>query len=408
MASYWTLLRRQWPLLLFGFLCVFWGNFGQSFFIGWYSDAIKKSLGLSAQQYGMTYSLATLASALSLMWMGGWIDRWPLKRFVLMVSGGLFVACLLLSFATNIWLLALAFYGVRLFGQGLFPHAGITTMARHFEADRGKAISIATSGVSLGEVALPIAAVFLVHSIGWQQSWWVIALAIPLLFLPLSRYVLKKADWQDAHLAFRTAANGESANGRNLLLKDPRFWLAAPTLLATPFALTAIFIHQDFILAQKRWSFEWMATCFIIYGVVHWLSSVGSGLLVDRFGAIALLRVFILPLIAALLLVANVDGMWVALAFMALLGVGIGSTGPVAGALWAEVYGPAVIGGVRSAAGAVMVFSTSISPVAVGWLIDHGYSLGVIFNGLALTYCVGLSLLAFSYGRASRYQDSRL
>lgn len=397
MTHYWLFLRNQWPLLLFGFLCVFWGNFGQSFFIGWYGDAIKKTLGLNAQQYGMTYSLATLASAFSLMWAGGWIDRWPLRRFVLMASGGLLVACVLLSFAANIWVLALAFYCVRLFGQGLLPHAGVTTMARHFEADRGKAISLATSAVSIGEVVLPIAAVFLIQSIGWQKSWWVIALATPLLLIPLSHYLLRKADWQDAHIAAGAAVPDKAASGRSLLLKDPRFWLAAPTLMAMPFTLTAIFIHQDFILAQKQWPLDWMATCFIVYGVVHWVSSMGFGVLVDRFGALKLLRVFLLPLIAALLLVANVDGAWVAPVFMALLGVGIGSTGPVVGALWAEVYGASVIGGVRSAAGAVMVFATSLSPVVVGWLIDHGYALGAVFNGFAAAYCLGLVLLAFSY-----------
>lgn len=405
MSNYWIFIRTQWPLLLFGFLCVFWGNFGQSFFIGWYGDSIKQSLGLSAQQYGMTYSLATLGSAFSLMWVGAWIDRWPLERFILMVSAGLLLACLLLSFSANIWWLALAFYCVRLFGQGLFPHAGVTTMARHFEANRGKAISLAVSGVSVGEVVLPVIAVFLIQNIGWRQSWWVIALATPVLFLPLSRYLLRKAQWQDAHLSVSQDAQGKSANGRLLLLTDRRFWFAAPTLLAMPFSLTAIFIHQDFILAQKQWSFEWMATCFVIYGVVHWLSSLGFGVLVDRFGALVMLRVLNLPLIAALFLTANVDGIWVAPAFMALLGVGIGATGPVTGALWAEVYGSAVIGGVRSAAGSIMVLSTSISPVLVGWFIDHNYSLAVMFNGFALSYCAALVLLLFSYTRGPRGKE---
>lgn len=406
MGNYWDFVRTQWPLLLFGFICVFWGNFGQSFFIGWYGDVIKQSLSLSAQQYGMTYSLATLASAFSLMWIGGWIDRWPLERFVLMVSAGLLLACVLLSFAANVWLLALAFYCVRLFGQGLFPHAGITTMARHFDSNRGKAISLASSGVSVGEVILPIAAVFLIQNIGWRQSWWTIALATPLLFLPLSHLLLKKARWQNVHLTTPATALGSISSGRMILLKDRRFWFAAPTLLAMPFTLTAIFIHQDFILAQKQWSFALMATCFVVYGVVHWMSSLGFGVLVDRFGALFMLRVFLLPLIAALFLAANVNGVWVAPVFMALLGVGIGATGPVTGALWAEVYGAAIIGSVRAAAGAVMVFSSSLSPVLVGWFIDHDYSLATVFNGFALSYCVGLGLLTFSYARKPSESES--
>lgn len=398
MGEYWAFVRKQWPLLLFGFLCVFWGNFGQSFFIGWYGQAFKGSLGISAQQYGMTYSLATLASAGCLMWLGGLIDRWRLSDFVLMISLGLALSCIVLSFASSLWVLAVALFGIRLFGQGLFPHGGVTTMARYFEAHRGKAISLAVSGVSLGEVVLPIAAVYLIGSIGWQQSWRLVALATPLLLLPSAYLLLRKANWQDAHLSVEPRNSGQSS-GRRLLLSDRRFWLAAPTLLSMPFCVTAIFIHQDFILVQKQWSLEWMATCFVLYGVMHWLSSIGFGLLVDKFNARALLRVFTMPLLAALFLLANGEGNWVAPVFMGLLGVGIGASGPVGGALWAEVYGAAVIGAVRSAAGAMMVFSTSLSPVLVGWLFDQEYSVAEIFNTLAVTFTASLLLLRFSYNR---------
>lgn len=398
MREYWAFIRSQWALLLFGFLCVFWGNFGQSFFIGWYGQAFKQSLGISAQQYGMTYSLATLASAACLMWLGGLIDRWRLSKFVLLISIGLAFSCFLLSFAASLWMLALALFGIRLFGQGLFPHTGVTTMARYFEAHRGKAISLAVTGVSIGEVVLPLAAVFLINSIGWQQSWRLVALATPLLLLPLAYLLLRKANWQDTHLQVEHSQS-QSSSGRSLLLKDQRFWFAAPTLLAMPFCLTAIFIHQDFILLQKRWSLDWMAMCFVLYGVMHWLSSIAFGVLVDKYSAKALLRVFTVPLLAALFLLANVEGDWVALAFMALLGIGIGGSGPVGGALWAEVYGAAVIGEVRSAAGAMMVFSTSVSPVLVGWLVDQGYSVAEIFNALAVVFSAALLLLRFSYPR---------
>ena len=172
MISYIPFLRQRWPLLAFGFATVFWGNFGQSFFIGWFGADIQQSLGLSASAYGSAYSGATLMSAFAVAWLGGLIDRMPLHRFVLLVCLGLTSAGLLMWQASQVWLLVAGLFLLRLFGQSLLPHTGMTTMARRFDADRGKAISLSMSAVPVGEVVLPLIAVVLIRLIGRPRSWW--------------------------------------------------------------------------------------------------------------------------------------------------------------------------------------------------------------------------------------------
>lgn len=401
MRSYIVFLRTDWPLLLFGFLCVFWGNLGQSFFLGWYGEAIKTSLGISAKEYGLMYSMATLFGALGIMWLGGLIDRWPLSRFITFVALGLLCACVALYLSTAAWVLFVGLFLVRFFGQGMMPHSGLTSMARHFTVNRGKALSLASTGVSIGEVALPMLAVFLLGRMTWQHSWLWMALSIPLVFLPLALLLLKRSSWCDPHLQRSDAPEQEQpakSSGRSILLKDRRFWMATPTLMATPTMLTAIFIHQDFVLNEKQWSLEWMATCFVVYGVVHWFSSLLFGFLVDRFSANVLLRVYSLPLLAAVLLVANMNGNWVAVAMMLLLGTSIGAAGPVVGALWAEVYGTELLGGVRSTSGSLILLSTAVSPTLFGWFIDHGVGLPTLFNAAAAFFICGWFALLFSYG----------
>lgn len=393
-------LKSHWSLVTFGFLCVFWGNFGQSFFIGWYGDAIKTSLNLSAQQYGLIYSLATLASAAAVMWLGGLIDRWPLRRFLALVCVGMMSAALLMSLAFNVVLLCLGFFLVRLFGQALFPHMGVTTMARYFHRQRGMAISLAATGVSVGEVLLPVAAVLLIQSLGWQLSWLLIAATIPLMFVPTALFLLSRAHWPE--LAKQEPSDSEaptSRSGTKMLLRDRRFWLAAPTAMSVPFCLTAIFIHQDFVLSEKAWSAQWMATSFVFYGVVHCFSNFFYGVLVDRFSGLTMLRYFSLPVILALLAVANLEGNGAALVMMGLLGLAVGASSPVLSSLWAEVYGARVLGGVRAAAGALMVFSTALSPVVFGWFIDYGVGIKPLFNGFALGFIAVLGLLWWSYRR---------
>lgn len=403
--SYAVFLRARWAMLAFGFACVFWGNFGQSFFVGWFGGDIQASLGLSASAYGSAYSTATLASAFVVAWAGGLIDRVSLHKYVVSVALGLALACSILWQVQTLWMLVGGLFLLRLCGQALLPHTGATSMARYFDADRGKAISIAMSGVPLGEVVLPLLAVILIGLIGWQSTFLLVALGIVFVFIPFALFLLhQSADQIAVHAqsvkdqARETSASESVAkSGRRVLLSDYRFWLALPGLMVSPFIVTGIFIHQSFVLESKDWTLSWFATCFTVYGVMHWLSSLASGLLVDRFGAIRLLPFILVPMLAALLLIAFVPGGWVALAVMVLLGLSVGGSPPVTGSLWAEVYGTKAIGSIRSLIVAVMVLASSMSPVLFGYLIDQGMGIAALFGGCAVYTVLGAILICFSY-----------
>ena len=43
--------------------------------------------------------------------------------------------------------------------------------------------------------------------------------------------------------------------------------------------------------------------------------------------------------------------------------------------MWAEVYGPAHLGAIKSFATALMVFGSALGPVTLGALIDRGLSI---------------------------------
>ncbi len=405
--QYLDFLRAHGALLGFGFLAVFWGNFGQSFFVAWFGAEIQRDLGLSAGVYGSAYSLATLFSAFTVVWAGGLVDRLPLRTYAVAVAMGLAAAALVLSQAIGLLSLFLGFFLLRLFGQALLPHTGVTTMARWFAQSRGKAISIAMSGVPAGEIVLPIMAVALVALIGWQGTFLVVAISsvvvlIPLLLL-LLHHALPGGGQIDPSITDEPLVddNGAEASrrwpGRREVLRDYRFWLALPALMAAPFLITGIFIHQNFIVEQKGWTMSWLATCFAVYGLVHWLSALIVGALVDRVGPYRLLPWVMVPLLASVLVVAYLPGWYTALLMMLFLGIAAGSGPPIAGALWPEVYGTRNLGAIRSMNIAIMVTATSISPVLFGLLIDRGMSVQGLFGGSAVYVLLALLLVCFSY-----------
>ena len=399
MRDYLHFVRQQWAALLFGFLAVFGGNFGQSFFVGLFGQGIQQTLGLSASQYSGAYSLATLGSALTVIWLGEWIDRVSLRAYTLFVCVGLAVAALVLWRAdTFLWLLG-GFFLLRLFGQALLPHTGATTMARYFDSHRGKAISIASSGFPAGEIVLPLLATTLILQLGWQDTYLLIGLFVLLLLLPLLLWLERASGMEGGRPGValpRTSARAPPS-ARRALLGDYRYWLAVPGLMAGPFIATAIFIHQNYILEEKGWSLTWYALCFTVYGLVHWLSGMVCGVLVDRYRATTLLPYLPLPLAGALLVLALVPGAGSALAMMALLALSVGCSPVVTGSLWPEIYGARNIGAIRSINIALVVFATSLSPFILGFLIDGGVPLPAIMvtgAGAVLVCCL---LLRLSY-----------
>lgn len=405
MDSYLQFLRTGWPLLGFGFLTVFWGNFGQSFFIAWFGADIQRSLGLSAGQYGAAYSAATLLSAVTVVWAGGLIDRMSLGRFVGTTAIGLCVACAVLASAGGLVMLMIGLYLLRLFGQSLLPHTGMTSMSRYFSEARGRAISVAMSGVPVGEMILPTVVVTTIAVAGWQGAFAVIGTATVVILMPALWWLLSRARPLLTHHHGGADSGGrregaDSADGgRRVVLADSRFWLALPALLTTPFMVTGIFIQQGFLIEAKGWTPAWLALCFTLYGLVHWISSLGSGALVDRFGATRMLPFLQVPMLMALLVAAFIPGWWAAPVMMVLLGMSAGAGPPVTGSLWPAIYGTARLGAIRSMNMALMVGATSVSPILFGHHIDRGVEVATLFGFCALYVLLALVLVCLSYPR---------
>jgi MFS family permease len=407
--EYLRFIKHSWPMLIFGMMTVFMGNFGQTFFISWFGSSFQESIGLSATSYGTAYSMATLTSGLLLMWVGGSIDKVSLEKFILFCTIGLSLAALTLWQANNLTTLVIGLFLLRFFGQGLFPHTAITTMMKKFSLNRGKGLSVATTGVPLGEIILPFIAVVLIAQFGWQQSWMIIALSVPLLYLPLALFLIKlgknkKYVEHDPTIDSKTSKRPKEDGSRRTLLADYRFWLALPTVLAAPFIVTGIFIHQGFFLPQMGWTPIFFAHCFVFYGIAHWLSSMYAGVMVDRFSGRQLLKYYPIPMLMALLLASLLTGNWVAYALLILIGTAIGSGSPIINALWAEVYGTKHLGRIRALMASLAVISTSISPILFGYLIDNGITGSQLFFWLSMYVLLAMFFAYFSYSNKEKLE----
>ena len=385
----------RWRLLAFGFLFTFFSSFGQTFFISLFGGALRAEFALTNGAFGMLYSAGTLASALLLLKAGGWIDHVPLRVFACCTVLGLAVAALSMSLARHAAVLGFSFFLLRFFGQGLMTHVAVTTMARGFEENRGKAISIASLGHPAGEAVFPFLGVAAITVLGWRGGWATVAAICLAVVLPLAILLLRRQPTEHK-------PPGRTRFASLGFLVRPEMLLALPSLMASGFILTAVFFHQVLIANSKGWPPSLFAAGLALFGAGSIASNLAAGWMVDRFGARRPALLFLVPLAAGCFLLAAADAPWALFAYVALAGLSTGAYATVTTSLLAEAYGTERLGSIRATAAAVAVFSTALSPALFGVLVDAGIAVDVLiacFGLLAASAGLMLRLSALTHRR---------
>ena len=360
-------------VVAFGFLLNLSSAFGQTHFISLFNAQLRESFSLTHGEIGALYSAATLCSAAILPWAGKLIDSADLRRYAAAVVFGLGCAAATLSFAAAAWQLALAFFCLRLFGQGLSSHTGMTATARMTQKSRGKSVSIAGLGMSVGEaIAPPIVAALLVV-LHWREVWQTAALFQFIFVLALSQLILRGIPCAPPSSQIGADEKNESWT-RGQVLRDPRFWLAAPAIFAPPCVVTALFFHQYSLAEYKNADFSIWTAGVAAYSAGSVLASLAAGVLTDKFGGARLVKWMLAPLVLSVLLPVWADFPALSFAYYGLMGMSAGISVPSVNALWVEMYGRAHLGAVRAFAHSMVVLFSALGPAVYGLLLDFGVS----------------------------------
>lgn len=387
-------IHKNFNLLFFGFLIAFSSGFGQTFFISLFSNDFRATFNLSNTEFGSIYSIATVLSAITIIWAGKLIDTVNLKKYTLTIVFGMAIACLMASLAFNIFFLFLTIYFLRLFGQGLMGHTSRTTIARYFNTNRGKALAISGFGFYIGEMIYPIIIVFLILTIGWRLTWFSSSIFV-FVILGLSFYfLLRNNNFKiEKNLNNNTEFQQVSWRRRDVL-KDTKFYIYLPLSLLMSFTVTGFLFHQVFIADIKSWTMMNLAQSFIFFAVSGLIGSIFSGLLVDKFTGRKLIPFHLIPmaLILASLLFSN--HVYILYLYMAGLGFSNGFTENISNSLWAEMYGVNNLGSIKALLTFFGVLASASSPFLYGILLDQTNSINILVY-LSLTLILIFSMMAY-------------
>lgn len=298
MRNYFSFVGRNAGFLFYGFLLALLSSFGQTYFIALFGAEIREDYNLSHGELGLIFSLATLASAACLIWVGRKMDDVDLRLYSFFVVIALAAACALLAGGRGVVLLFVAFFGLRLCGQGLMGHTSQTAMARYFDEGRGKALSIANLGHAAGQAFLPSLVIVMIAYSGWRGAWAWYAIVLLAVMVPAVLILLRGHEARhDALMArlqkvgsLKTPTDSEAPRSRQQwtlreVLHHPTFYMVMANVIAPGMLMTGLMFHQIHMIESKSWDVSWFAACFAAFAIISVVTGIISGPLIDRYSA---------------------------------------------------------------------------------------------------------------------------
>lgn len=369
-----------------GALLTLISSFGQTYFISIFAGEIRTAFNLSHGDWGAIYGFGTFASAIVMIWSGGLTDVMRVRHLGPIVLAALAASCLFMALNPWVALLPVVIFCLRFTGQGMSTHIAAVAMSRWFVANRGKALSVASLGFSVGEACYPILVVSLLLFFSWQ-SVWILAAGVAALAIPALLWLLAEERSPQS-----SATEGQSLgmNGRHWsrtqALRHPLFWFMIPALLGQSAFNTAFFFLQVHFAEIKGWEHLQLVAMFPVYTMVSITAMILSGILLDKLDTARLIPYFQLPMIVAFLIFAFGQSLIAALVGFIFLGLSSGANATLPNAFWAEFYGTKHLGSIKAAATAVMVLGSAIGPAVTGVLLDYDLPLGTQYVAVSVFF----------------------
>ncbi|OSQ36990.1 MFS transporter [Thalassospira mesophila] len=432
--AFFHLLRQAPRPLAFGALHSFGSAFGQTFLIALFVPFISQSLGINETGFANIYAGITIASAAALPFIGRMIDRVDMLRYSLIVMVFLAAGCFVMSAASNVIVLIGGLFMLRFAGQGLMSHVSMTSIARYFDRNRGRALAIAAFGFPMAEAIMPAIFLALIAAFGWRGAYIVAGIVILLVMVPLATWLVRgnrhfravpvaepaltapepgadigagtvgttqtPSETENDRVAAAAAAatpdpHHQTSHSHPIhprLFKSAYIWLSMPMLAGQPLVLTALFFHQAVIAAQKNIDLGWFAAGFTLFAITSVLGAFGSGPLIDKYGARKLFPYHLLPLMMAVVVLAMTETAQVIPVYMALAGFTTGTATTLRTAIIPELVPMSEIGSVRSSLTAIMVLASSAGPPIYGWLFAAHVNLPTILIATVIGMAIATAL----------------
>ncbi len=373
---------------------------GQTMGVSLFTDHLIGATGLSRLEISNAYLLGTLASGLLLPFGGTLVDRFGVRRGVLVASLGLALTVCLLALADRIaaatsdavpglpptvaafGALALGFTGIRFTGQGMLTLVSRTMMARWFERRRGLVSAVSGPFVNFSFAAAPLLLSLWIARAGWRGAWFEMALVVGvgmgfvgwLLFRESPEECGLRMDGAPAPPPPAAGDTVVSEGGRDYTraeaLRTGAFWLVTLGIGNQAMVGTGITFHIVDLGAELGLSEAGAVSIFLPIAFVSTPIGMLAGLAADRVPVRWLIMAMMSGQAVMFAAMAGFDDPWTRVLAIAGWGFSSGFYGPLTVAALPNFFGRTHLGAIQGAMMSGLVIASALGPSALAALRD--------------------------------------
>lgn len=389
-------------VLIMAFLCNFTGA-GIGFYgFGVFFKPLAEYFG-SRGFVGMGLGLSMIMAATWAPRVGKAVDRWGPRPLMIIGSLAVMLSMMLLSFVTAFWQYLLIF-GVVFSLARLHMGEIVTgsTVAKHFQGNPGRALGIATVGVSLSGVLIPPLAHFLLHSYGWRWGFRTFGLlAVIIAFLPavfLLRGLNLGQDKFRGHnpdlrkSGYVPGIDVAPSITRSEAVRSIAFWKIVALFAFAFFPLGTMLVQLVPHLTDIGINSAKAALVLSITAGMGIVGKLAWGYVFDkiegRYAIAASLGIQMLSLIWLI----QVEHFWEAVLFGAAFGFGMGGMVPLHAAFRVRQFGAKHLGAIMGISNPVVMLAQAGGQPFSGWVFDTTGSYLYAFYIFLGCYIAGIAV----------------
>ena len=227
----------QWLVVLYSFLIQAVGIGIAIYCFATFSLPWLDEFGASRRDIMLTTFWLQLATGAISPFIGYAMDRFPIRRLVLIGLVLLLLSFWIISLSEKLWHIWLVYATVLPVATTLLGNlAGQTLVVRAFKDKRGIAFGLSALGTNFGGLIFPLLAATLILDFGWRNAFLYLGVIAVLIIVPLSWFVFRKAEVA----SLMNPVAKDPAAAQELTTKDIfrslRFWI--PVIGVVPLSMS--------------------------------------------------------------------------------------------------------------------------------------------------------------------------
>lgn len=343
------------------------------------------------------FSILQFAAAAYSIGVGRIVDRRGARSVQLVGAVVLAAGFVLLSRVQTLPALYLCLAGPVAFGStciGNLPNNA--AVARWFVRRRGRALGVATAGISAGGIVFAPLAQHLITRWGWRSAFVVLGLASAAIVLPPVLAFMRR-DPADLGLLPDGEPMPDRVSGAELAvverelersvrpeaaIRQANFWLLAAAFSLTMAGLSSTLLFQTALLLDRGFSRTAASLVLSATAAMGVVGKLGFGALLDRFDQRRVAAVCFCLQAAGVFLLWRTTSVPLLACYVVLYGYAMGGNATLVASLNGAAFGRMHYGAIAGRMSPFLVFAQGIGVPATGYLRDatgsYGAALAVV------------------------------